>query len=68
MSRFDLPPALWFAFQSGRSFARARDWLHRARCGKDDGHPRELICKRVRWAREAHHEYLRYVAQAKEYT
>lgn len=68
MSRLDLPPAQWFAFQAGRSFARSRDWIYRARRDKDTGQPHELIRKRVRWARESHHEYLRYLAQAKEHT
>ena len=67
MSRFDLPPHLWFAFQSGRSFARAREWLDRAKRARGDGKC-ELVGRYVRWARESHHEYLRYVAQAKELT
>lgn len=68
MSRFDLPPSLWFAFQSGRSFARAREWIYRARRDKVNELPREMVAKSVRYARESHHEYLRYVAHAKEHT
>lgn len=68
MSRFDLPPTLWFAFQAGRSFARAREWIYLARRDKVNELPREMVAKSVRYARESHHEYLRYLAQAKAYT
>jgi hypothetical protein len=62
--RHDLRDPDWRAFEAGRDFEMAREFMLSARESRLKGYSREAVCLLVRCARSRHRSYLRWLVKA----